>query len=151
MPFLPIRQPTFTERHRSEFPQRLWQTTEGHGKACRTRSLGYVNAGVPLNLKHKPSEWKHIGQRNGRKRSSRDQGCAPKGSGSSHPQLASDNDDYRGTQVPLSDRELDHMYGFSVTRPSELQICARQLVVCINCPKPTIASENSSSTQSILL
>jgi len=34
--------------------------------------------------------------------------------------LATDNDDYRGIQVRLSERELEHMYGLRVTRPSAI-------------------------------
>ena len=32
---------------------------------------------------------------------------------------ASDNVDYRDSQVPLGERQLDHLYGFRVSRPNE--------------------------------
>jgi len=33
--------------------------------------------------------------------------------------MTSDNDDYRGMQVPLAERELDHLYGLRVIRASD--------------------------------
>ena len=38
----------------------------------------------------------------------------------SDARLATDNDDYRGIQVRLNERELDHLYGLRATRQSPL-------------------------------